>query len=175
MPVHHFVSPRAPLKTRATHLPGHTLTDYLQLCQHHFEGKPPLQPHRSPFLLLFTHKGGRNGHGTPRLRGVYATAHAKSTCSRPTEVQIVRGHGNWYHEALRRLERGGLHRYNRIQDIVEPCGQGRSGVIQRTSACFMPTGSLRYRGKGEKHGKSSTHVDVRQGGARRVVPQPEQT
>ena len=38
------------------------------------------------------------------------------------------------------------------------------GVIQRTSACFMPTGSLRYRGKGGKHGKSSTHVDVRQGG-----------
>ena len=43
------------------------------------------------------------------------------------------------------------------------------GVIQRTSACFMPTGSLRYREKGENHGKSCTHVDTRQGGGRRVV------
>ena len=122
------MSSRAPLKTRATHLPGHTLTDLLQLCQHRFEGKPPLQLHLSPFLLLFTPKGGRTGHETPRLQGVYAPAHAKSPSSRPTERQCE-SFGGMAIGTMRLSDasRGGPHSYNRIQDIVEPCGQGLSG------------------------------------------------
>ncbi len=141
MSVHHFVSPQAPLNTRATHLPGHTLADYLQLCQHCFEGKPPLQPHLSPFLLLFTHKGGQTGHRTPRLRGVYATAHAKSPSSRPTE-RHCKSLGGMEIGTMRLSDasRGILHSYNRIKDIVEPCGQGHSGRHPTPSACFMPTG-----------------------------------
>ena len=117
-----------PLKTRATHLPGHTLTNYLQLCQHRFEGKPPLQPHLSLFLLLFTHKGGQTGHGTPRLRGVYATAHAKSPSSRPTE-RHCKSLGGMEIGTMRLFDtsRGGPHSLYSIQDIVEPCGQGYSG------------------------------------------------
>ena len=40
--VHHFVSSQSPLKTRATQLPGHTLTDDLQRCSHRFECILPL-------------------------------------------------------------------------------------------------------------------------------------
>ncbi len=51
---HHKAVAQAPLKTRATvtHLPCQTLTYYLQLCRHHFEGKPPLQPHLLDRVLV---------------------------------------------------------------------------------------------------------------------------
>jgi hypothetical protein len=128
--------------SRATFLPGHTLTDYLQLCHHRFEGKPPLQPHLSPFLLLFTHKGGQTGHRTPRLRGVYATAHAKSPSSSPTErMRESFGGIDIGTVRLSDASKGGPHGLNRIQDIVEPCGPGHSGRhLTHTGACFMPTG-----------------------------------
>ncbi len=133
MSVHHFVSPQAPLKTRATHLPGQTLIDYLQLCHYHFEGEPPLHPILSPFLLLFTHKGGQTGHKSPLLQGVtvYATANAKSPSARPTErrCESFGPFGGMEIGTMRLSDasRGGPRSLNRIQDIVEPCGQGHSG------------------------------------------------
>jgi hypothetical protein len=122
------VSPQAPLTTRATHLACHTLTDYLQLCQRRFEGNPPLQPHHSPFLLVFTLIVGHTGHRTPRSRRVYATAHAKSPFSRPTEPRCESFEG--MEIGTMRLfdaSMGGQHSLNSVQDIVEPCGQGHSG------------------------------------------------
>jgi hypothetical protein len=141
------VSPQAPLTTRATHLAGHTLTDCLQLCHRRFEGNPPLQPLHSPLLLVFTHIGGHTGHRTPRSRRVYATAHAKSPFSRPTE-RLCEWFGGMEIGTVRlRLfdaSRGDPHSLNRIQDIVDSMlscvARDILGVIQRTSACFMLTG-----------------------------------
>ena len=125
---HSFVSPQAPLTTRATHLAGHTLTYYLQLCQRCFQCNPPLQHHHSPFLLVCTHIGGHTGLRTPRSRGFYAAAHAKSPLSRPTE-RWCESFGGMKIGTMRffATSRGGPHNLYSIQDIVEPCGQGHSG------------------------------------------------
>ena len=121
------MSPQAPLTTRATHLAGHTLTYYLQLCQRRFQGNPPLQPHHSPFLLVFTHIEGHTGHRTPRSRGFYAAAHAKSPLSRPTERRCESLGGMEIGTmGLFATSRGGPRSLYTIQDIVEPCGQGHS-------------------------------------------------
>ena len=65
MSVYCFVSAQVPLKTRATWLPGNTLTDYLQMYHHRFERILPLQPRLGPFLELFSLIESQTGHKTP--------------------------------------------------------------------------------------------------------------
>jgi hypothetical protein len=145
------VSPQAPLTTHATHLASHTLTDYLQLCQCRFQGNPPLQPHHSPFLLVFTHIGGHAGHRTPRSRGVYAAAHEKSPFSRPTKRRCE-SFGGMEIGTMRLFDasRGGQHSLYRIQDIVEPCGQGHSGRHPTHKREFLADWLTERQGKRRK-------------------------
>ena len=151
MSVHRFVSPQAPLTTRATHLAGHTLTYYLQLCQRRFQCNPPLQHHHSPFLLVCTHIGVHTGHRTPRSRGFYAAAHAKSPLSRPTERRCE-SFGGMEIGTMRLFatSRGGPHNLYSIQDIVEPCGQGHSGRHPTHKSVFHATRLTERRGKRRK-------------------------
>ena len=65
MSAYRFVLAQVPLKTRATQLPGHTLTEYLQICHHRFERIQPLQPRLGPFLYFFSLVEGQIGHRTP--------------------------------------------------------------------------------------------------------------
>ena len=71
--------------------------------------------------------------------------------------------------------REGLHSYNRIQDIVESCGEGHSGRHPTHERVFHADRLTEIQGKGENHGKRSTHVDTRQGGGAGSLPQPDQT
>ena len=139
------MSPQAPLTTRATHLAGHTLTYYLQLCQRRFQCNPPLQHHHSPFLLVCTHIGGHTGLRTPPDREGFTLLRMQNLPF-PAEadlarVRIVWGHGNRYHEALGPLEGGPHNLYSiMIQDIVEPCGQGHSGRHPTHKSVFLLPG-----------------------------------
>ena len=65
MSVYRFVSAQVPLKTRATQLSSHTLTDYLQMYHHRFERILPLQPRLGPFLELISLVESQTGHRTP--------------------------------------------------------------------------------------------------------------
>ena len=68
MSVYRFVLAQVPLKTRATQLPGHPLTNYcLQMCRHHFERIQPLQPRLGPFVHFFSHIEGQSRTLTVRL------------------------------------------------------------------------------------------------------------
>ena len=126
--VHYFVSSQVPLRTRATQLPGHTLTDDLQLCNHRFERITPLLPRLSPFQHFIWHKEGQDAHRTPRWQGTHTSAHAKSPYSRPTKrwcksfggVKICAAR---FSDALR----GDQLSLICIQSIVVTCGHDHSG------------------------------------------------